>query len=391
VNAPLEMIEGSLTVNGGAREAQRVGAPQPRRFPEIRARAHRHHVGCEHGVCGACTVRVDGEIVARLPDVRRAGRRLQGWTRSRAFRHARDRGAAKRVRLTNALQCGFCTPGVLMAAQALLRDQPNPSRERIREYLSGQLLPLHRLPGDRRCDRSVWPRLAPPGAVDERIRRNGEDAPLRRAQQLRRALRDAPNARRLTQGRGQYVDDIVLRAWCTWRTCARSHAHREIVKIESKRPRPCRAWCASRPAPRSPWCASPMSECSLTCTECALRRNTPLGRSRSRRGQASRCVAVVAQSRAEAEDAVDAVEVRYEELPPRSTRSARLDPSEPKIHKESTSTCVFQLNGRHRRRRCGDEKPRTSWSRTRSASAATPASPWSRAAIPPTTTAPRRA
>jgi len=39
--------------------------------------------------------------------------------------------------LTNALQCGFCTPGVLMAAQALLRDQPNPSRERIREYLAG--------------------------------------------------------------------------------------------------------------------------------------------------------------------------------------------------------------------------------------------------------------
>src|SRR2546429_2349290 len=39
--------------------------------------------------------------------------------------------------LTNALQCGFCTPGVLMAAQALLRDETNPTRERIREYLSG--------------------------------------------------------------------------------------------------------------------------------------------------------------------------------------------------------------------------------------------------------------
>jgi carbon-monoxide dehydrogenase small subunit len=39
--------------------------------------------------------------------------------------------------LTNALQCGFCTPGVLIAAQALLRDQPNPTRERIREHLSG--------------------------------------------------------------------------------------------------------------------------------------------------------------------------------------------------------------------------------------------------------------
>jgi len=67
------------------------------------------HVGCEHGVCGACTVRLNGEIA--------------------------DLQVAFRDR--NALQCGFCTPGMLVAAQDLLQQEIEPDRERIREHLSG--------------------------------------------------------------------------------------------------------------------------------------------------------------------------------------------------------------------------------------------------------------
>ena len=95
------------------------------------------HVGCEHGVCGACTVRVDGEIVrsclmfAAQADGCKVDT-VEGLSDSREIEELQSAFV-----LTNALQCGFCTPGVLMAAQALLRDETNPSRERIREYLSG--------------------------------------------------------------------------------------------------------------------------------------------------------------------------------------------------------------------------------------------------------------
>ena len=82
------------------------------------------HVGCEHGVCGACTVRVNGEIV-------RSCLMLAVQTHGASV----DLQAAFRDR--NALQCGFCTPGMLVAAQDLLRQKTVPDRERIREHLSG--------------------------------------------------------------------------------------------------------------------------------------------------------------------------------------------------------------------------------------------------------------
>ena len=95
------------------------------------------HVGCEHGVCGACTARVDGEIVrACLMFAAQADGCKVDTIEGLSDSHEIEELQSAFV-LTNALQCGFCTPGVLMAAQALLRDESNPSRERIREYLSG--------------------------------------------------------------------------------------------------------------------------------------------------------------------------------------------------------------------------------------------------------------
>jgi carbon-monoxide dehydrogenase small subunit len=104
-------------------------------------REHLHltgtHVGCEHGVCGACTVRVNGDIVRAclMLAVQADGRSVQTIEGLSDNGEMADLQAAFRDR--NALQCGYCTPGMLMAAQDLLKRCADPSREQIREHLSG--------------------------------------------------------------------------------------------------------------------------------------------------------------------------------------------------------------------------------------------------------------
>jgi aerobic carbon-monoxide dehydrogenase small subunit len=95
------------------------------------------HVGCEHGVCGACTVRVDGEIVRSclMLAVQVDGASVETIEGLSDSGEIADLQEAFRSR--NALQCGFCTPGMLMAAQDLLRQNGTPDREQIREHLSG--------------------------------------------------------------------------------------------------------------------------------------------------------------------------------------------------------------------------------------------------------------
>src|SRR5262245_15720167 len=95
------------------------------------------HTGCEHGVCGACTVRIDGRI-ARGCLVLAAAldgavvETIEGVSDSGEIRDLQDAFVAR-----NACQCGFCTPGMLMTAAELLKDNPRPTRREIREYLAG--------------------------------------------------------------------------------------------------------------------------------------------------------------------------------------------------------------------------------------------------------------
>jgi len=95
------------------------------------------HVGCEHGVCGACTVRVDGEIVrgCLMLAVQCDGARVD------TIEGVSDQGEITDLQQAfaerNALQCGFCTPGMLLTAQELLATGGASDRAQIREHLSG--------------------------------------------------------------------------------------------------------------------------------------------------------------------------------------------------------------------------------------------------------------
>jgi carbon-monoxide dehydrogenase small subunit len=95
------------------------------------------HIGCEQGVCGACTVRVNGDIVrgCLMLAVQADGCTVETVE---GLSDTKELGALQRAfHERNALQCGFCTPGMLMAAQDLLKRQQKPDREAIRLHLSG--------------------------------------------------------------------------------------------------------------------------------------------------------------------------------------------------------------------------------------------------------------
>ncbi len=129
----------TLTVNGVAYE----GVVEPRKllcdFLRQDCALTGTHVGCEHGVCGACTVLLDGEA-ARSCLVFAV--QCDGAEITTVEGLGRD-GALHPVQAAfwenHGLQCGFCTPGFLVAAYALLRENPNPSESEIRQALSGNI------------------------------------------------------------------------------------------------------------------------------------------------------------------------------------------------------------------------------------------------------------
>ena len=134
-----QMIEVELTVNGASRRA----AAEPRKILADFIREDLGltgtHLGCEHGVCGACTILLDGEparsclmfaVQAQGADIMT----IEGLGDEAHLNPLQEALAA-----SHSFQCGFCTPGFVMQITALLAENPDPSEAEIRENLSGNI------------------------------------------------------------------------------------------------------------------------------------------------------------------------------------------------------------------------------------------------------------
>jgi 2-furoyl-CoA dehydrogenase 2Fe-2S iron sulfur subunit len=130
----------TLTLNGRLVAGEAEPRMQLADFLRHVLRAYGTHVGCEHGICGACTVLVEGRAVrscliyavqvdgCRIETIEGLNRNTQGLTDLQEAFHRH-----------HALQCGFCTPGILMSATQFLSEHPQPSEDDVRDMLSGHL------------------------------------------------------------------------------------------------------------------------------------------------------------------------------------------------------------------------------------------------------------
>ena len=132
-----EFMEIALTVNG---QAVRRRVPVRQHlvdFLRLELGLTAAHLGCEHGICGACSVRLDGRVVRGCLTLAvqadgGAVETVEGLTESGEIADLQDAFVRR-----NALQCGFCTPGMLMTAAELLAQGAAPDHAAIREFMSG--------------------------------------------------------------------------------------------------------------------------------------------------------------------------------------------------------------------------------------------------------------
>lgn len=132
-----DKVDIALTVNGEPVEGRVAAGQHLIDFLRLEVGLTGAHAGCEHGVCGACTVRVDGVAVRGCLMLAAQADGTEVWTIEGLSDTAAIADLQEAFVARNALQCGFCTPGMLVSAEDLLAKGGIPSRTEIREHLSG--------------------------------------------------------------------------------------------------------------------------------------------------------------------------------------------------------------------------------------------------------------
>jgi carbon-monoxide dehydrogenase large subunit len=321
----------ALTVNGAPVTREVEGRQNLVDFLRYELGLTGSHVGCEHGVCGACTVRVDGRPIrgCLMLAAQADGCRLEtieGVAESGAI------AALQRAfRAENALQCGFCTPGMLLTAQALLEREPRPDPATVREAISGnycRCTGYHAivqaiLNASARGQRPAAPSPAPAdgGYIGRSVVR--------------------PQTARLVAGRGTYTDDVVIPRLLHAAFVRSPHAHARIAGIDTAAAAALSGVVAvvtgREMAGRcEPWVGVLKSYAGMKSAP-----QYPLAIDRAV-WQGEPVVAVVAESRALAEDGCGRVRVTWEPLPAVVDPEAALAPGSPVIHPELGDNLVLE-------------------------------------------------
>lgn len=132
-----DKVDIALTVNGEPVEARVPAGQHLVDFLRLQLGLTGTHASCEHGVCGACTLRVDGQAVRGCLMLAAQADGAEVWTVEGLTEQGASADLQRAFVARNALQCGFCTPGIIVAAEDLLGQGGVPSRAEIREHLSG--------------------------------------------------------------------------------------------------------------------------------------------------------------------------------------------------------------------------------------------------------------
>lgn len=292
------------------------------------------HVGCEHGVCGCCNVLLDGEVV-------RSCLFLVVQADGREVKTIEGLGAPKSLNPVqkafadnHAIQCGYCTPGMIIAAEALLAENPEPSEGEIRTALSGNLC---RCTGYMEIVRAVQEaalvRRGGSPASESGHDANGHAAPGRYIGRRVPPLED----RRFAAGKGRYINDLTLPDMLHVAMVRAPHAHARVLRIDATK------------AEVLPGVVRVVTGDMLAAEIGPVPQNLDLPNVRwyplaveKVRYAGEWVAAVVAENRYVAEDAVGLVEVEYDVLPPVVDPEEAIKPDAPVLHEKHGSNIAFQ-------------------------------------------------
>src|SRR6185437_6978791 len=314
---------------------KRARAAESHRFPARGAWPHRHARRLRAWRLRRLHAAHRRRDLARLPRLRRPARRFDGRNCRRAFRQRRNRrspGAIPRAERA-AMRLLHCRHAGGVGRAAAPRRGAEPRRD-PRVSLR-QLLPLHRLSGDHRRGRGGVPRprrkartmSGPLSFLDRPNSYIGRSVPR-------------PNAKRLLQGRGTYVDDLRLPRLVHAAFLRSPYAHARIVRIDTARAAAQSGvlrivTAADLAGVYTPWVGVLTHMKGMKSAP-----QHPLAQERAR-WQGEPVAAVVAESRAVAEDAVSLIEVQWEELPPLVSPEAALAPGAAPLHPELGDNLAF--------------------------------------------------